>query len=126
MTEFPEEKDRRNGETPRREDLVARSRLQAIQEGYDHWAKRTLAILYIIAALILLGGGVTAYLYALIKDNQQSFCVATNTRHADAAIKLDELVDRAVANGQIPPDQSRARKASNKIILDAILPVREC
>lgn len=122
MNEYPEESDRRNGDTTRRVDEIGRARLQVIQEGYAHWTHRTLVILCVIAALFFLSAGASTYLYFRINNNQNKLCKESNNRHDNAVKTLNNLIDIAVRERRISPKEAAIVRSSNLLLVNAIAP----
>lgn len=130
MNEFPEEHDRRaeQQESDRRKDLVARSRLEVIQENYTNWAHRSLLILGTILVAFLVQGIVGTWLYYEIKQAQKNNCLSINARYDNAIRALKEGSDQDIRNAPTAAmkiEIARRRDVTVKLI-EAVAPKRDC
>lgn len=126
----------------RRENALLRSRLEAIQVGYEKWTRHTVRLLAILFVIQLGLGALSLYLVTqnvkrgdetrnLVTQIQQSraasvrlTCQEQNARHDRTIATLDQVI------GKLPPGTERDRAARNRqstiLLIDALAPKRDC
>lgn len=109
-----------------RQDVITSERLNEIQREIAGWARRSVTILAVICAVFVLSATVSTYLWLEIKQTKRDACIDQNNRHADAIRNLDNILDEAVSEGDLKPEDKAGVRGSNVLLINAILPVKQC